>query len=401
VGLDLRTIYAIASLTSLIIGAFQILAWATGRFERWPLWWGSSNVLIGLGTLIVTIQGNIPALLLVQFASLVTLAGYALLVIGVRSFAGKAAAWRGWAVALACATAPMLILWRGPGDYQARIALLALLVALCDMAIVRDCLQLARRERLATAWILVALFAPTALLFVLRAGYGFADRLGGPDIFHAGNLPHVILAFVASSLITLRGMALLMLAVERSRNQLLAMALHDPLTGAMNRNGLSRALAGLAATRRPCGPVSILLIDIDRFKALNDTHGHAVGDTVLCLLAASAARERRADDIVARMGGDEFVIVMPRTPLPEAIAIAHRLRAGFGEAIAMLEGLRPWLTVSVGAAEGNLEGEGFELVLQRADEALYCSKREGRDRVHSRLLDMAGPVENIATLAAA
>jgi len=401
VGLDLRTIYAIASLTSLIVGSIQILAWATGRFERWPLWWGSSNVLIGMGTLIITIQGNIPALLSIEFANFVTLAGYVLLVIGMRVFAGKSVGWRGSLASLLCAVAPVVILWRDPMDYEARIAFFSALVAVCDLAIARDCVQLAQRERLASAWIVVCLFVPTAFLFLLRAGFGIAGRLGGPDIFDSGNLPHIMLAFAASSFITLRGMALLLLAVERSRNQLLELALHDPLTGAMNRNGLNRALARLAAARKSSAPASILLIDIDSFKALNDTNGHAVGDAVLCILAASAARQSHPGDIVARMGGDEFVIVMPRTTLPEAIAIAHRLRANFVESIATIEGLRLWLTVSVGAAEGNLDQEGFEPVLQRADEALYCSKRQGRDRVHSTLHNQTRPVENIENLAAA
>jgi len=385
VTLDLRTIYAIASLTCFVVGAIQLLAFATGRFERWPGWWGASNLLIGVGSMVVTLRGMIPDFISIHIGNLLMVAGYMLMLIGVRVFAGKPAQWKLFAGALLCAVPPILLLWPGPAESQMRIALLSLLLGVFDAAIARESILLARRENLLSAWIAIGLFVPTALLFAVRSALSMAGDLGGQDIFASDNTSHTLLALAASTFITLRGMALLLLAVERGSQRLIRQAHCDALTGALNRNGLRRAVERLQARAGREDGVSLLLIDIDCFKALNDTHGHATGDAVLCLLAESGRRRLRPGDRLARLGGDEFVIVMPGLPLAEAIAAADRVRSDFAEAVAALPGLRLWLTLSIGAADGSLVGEGLEPILQRADEALYRSKRQGRDRVQSTL----------------
>ncbi len=161
----------------------------------------------------------------------------------------------------------------------------------------------------------------------------------------------------------------------------LEMAVKDPLTGLFNRryasSRLGQALDGLAAGGEP---VSAALIDIDHFKRINDTWGHAAGDAVLEGFAARILREMRAVDIAARFGGEEFILIFPGTQADAALEAAERVRAAVArETFAWPEGALS-VTVSVGVAEA-LPGDDVEDLLGRADAALYEAKASGRNQV--------------------
>lgn len=129
------------------------------------------------------------------------------------------------------------------------------------------------------------------------------------------------------------------------------------------------------------GLVSLIVIDLDHFKAINDTHGHTMGDDVLRLFATTARDDLRTGDTLARYGGDEFVAMLPHTGGDEALALAERIRVAFANATGALVALAVQPTLSVGIATGSLADDTLDTILQRADEALYRSKREGRNRV--------------------
>lgn len=148
----------------------------------------------------------------------------------------------------------------------------------------------------------------------------------------------------------------------------------DQLTGIANRR---RATAELVQqtlyARREGLPLSIALFDIDHFKSINDAYGHHIGDEVLKRVATSALKAIRSKDLVGRFGGEEFLIVLPDTDAQTALAIAERVRAAIEN-----DDATPTVTVSVGIAE-LAKGESGESLLQRADQALYAAKREGRN----------------------
>ncbi len=158
----------------------------------------------------------------------------------------------------------------------------------------------------------------------------------------------------------------------------------DELTGLLTRRAaLERLSAEMARLAREGGRVSLILVDVDHFKALNDECGHAAGDEALRLVGRLLRREIRDYDIAARWGGDEFLVALPATAEPQALAVAERIRAcmetatpPFGERAA------PRLRASLGVSTALLDGR-FSLkgLLRQADEALYRAKAEGRNRV--------------------
>jgi len=159
------------------------------------------------------------------------------------------------------------------------------------------------------------------------------------------------------------------------------MNMHDGLTGVHNRRYLDHRLdVELERFRRYGRPLSVLLLDVDHFKAVNDRHGHTVGDVVLKGVAAALVARVRKSDLVARYGGEEFCCLLPETPREGALREAERLR----EAVAAVRhaGAEGELsvTVSIGVAEA-ATGDAAEVLLRRADAGLYEAKRTGRNRV--------------------
>lgn len=187
----------------------------------------------------------------------------------------------------------------------------------------------------------------------------------------------------------LAGGALLLLVLgglglrqRRRGRRLHALAMTDPLTGAANRRSLERfAAAAIADAQPPARPISVIALDVDHFKRINDRHGHAAGDAVLHRVAEACQRELRRCDLLGRTGGEEFVAVLPGTSLDAAQRIAQRLRAGI-ETLE-LQGVAGDLTItaSLGVAEFMPADGDFRELLQRADAALYRAKRNGRNRI--------------------
>ncbi len=159
-----------------------------------------------------------------------------------------------------------------------------------------------------------------------------------------------------------------------------ALLFEDPLTGLSNRRFILTQLAGaVSAARRHGRPLTVAVVDIDHFKAVNDEHGHAAGDRVLAAVAASMREHLRAEDQLGRLGGEEFLALLPDADACAAAAAAEKLRAEVAAMRIEHEGEDLGVTVSVGWAAW--EGEAAEELMRRADEAVYDAKRGGRNRV--------------------
>lgn len=162
----------------------------------------------------------------------------------------------------------------------------------------------------------------------------------------------------------------------------LAAAHHDPLTGIGNRAALEDHLAReVALARRHHQSLSLLVVDIDWFKQVNDRHGHTIGDAVLRSVARVTKELLRGDDLLFRFGGEEFVVLLRGTPQDGAMIVAERIRAAIAAASCICEGKDIKVTVSLGVA--TLREEDGDRLFDRADHALYEAKQQGRNRVQA------------------
>ena len=177
--------------------------------------------------------------------------------------------------------------------------------------------------------------------------------------------------------------------VETLMQKLRHQAMTDPLTGLGNRRWLSERVAQeLARAERQAEPISVILFDLDKFKTINDSHGHDVGDQVLVAAGEIATNYVRPYDLAARIGGEEFCIVLPKTTETEAADIAERLRAALAKTTVtpLAQGR---LTASFGVYQGEA-GESFAKMLRVADTLLYDAKQGGRNRVRQSARNTAG-----------
>jgi len=206
-----------------------------------------------------------------------------------------------------------------------------------------------------------------------------ADRTALAQAHRVRTLQGVVIALTVALAVLLATLAVHQRGTSLRMRRL---ALTDELTGVPNRRAVLGRLAALLA--EPGGRASILILDIDHFKAINDLYGHSTGDEVLKAIAAEVRGTVRAGDFCGRLGGEEFLVVLPQTPLQAATQLAERLR----ERIALIDtqrwfGERRRITASAGLTRALSTAETPSTMLQRADAALYRAKRSGRDCVRT------------------
>lgn len=169
-----------------------------------------------------------------------------------------------------------------------------------------------------------------------------------------------------------------LLSLELANETISRLALTDELTGLNNRRFFNECSPmAISAARRHGQPLSLVCIDLDNFKRINDTFGHAVGDQVLKEFSAILKKLLRVEDIACRWGGEEFIILLPNTTCEAAVALAERIRLSIEE---YPERATPSVTASFGVARLQC-GDNEDAFIRRADDALYQAKREGRNRV--------------------
>jgi diguanylate cyclase (GGDEF)-like protein len=192
----------------------------------------------------------------------------------------------------------------------------------------------------------------------------------------------VTVRFAASLLLTIFIVNVIQDIIGALQRRLVEQAITDPLTGAFNRRHMQDRLAeALEGGRRRPPPPSMLIVDIDHFKRVNDEHGHKAGDTVLQGLVAAMRKRARAVDLLFRMGGEEFVLLLPDTPEDDAFKVAESLRAAIAQT-ALLDHLAVTVSIGVGGAR---PGDTVESWIRDTDAALYAAKRAGRNTVRRRI----------------
>ncbi|HEU0307348.1 MAG TPA: diguanylate cyclase [Lysobacter sp.] len=202
-------------------------------------------------------------------------------------------------------------------------------------------------------------------------------------------------AFAAVVLVL--GLAHRMRMFQRERDAAQQDAEHDALTRVLNRAGMMRRLdQAIADSRLGRMPLSVLFLDLDHFKRINDTHGHAIGDACLCAVTETIHAEMQPEQNLGRIGGEEFLLLMPGSSRRQARDLAERIRKEVEACCAKVQGAPVALTLSIGVVECQAQDDAASL-LRRADDAMYQAKHEGRNRVV--VLDGAGAREPRETAA--
>lgn len=225
--------------------------------------------------------------------------------------------------------------------------------------------------------ITMVLFAISQLAAATAAFMQGAETVAVYDVLYRGiNLISLPVGYTSVAMF-----AIFMLASDLSE-QMKEIAVRDQLTGLLNRRGFGEQASKAYSTARRTGrSVSVIMADIDRFKFINDQLGHAAGDEALCHFTKLLQHDRRGEDILARMGGEEFAIVLPGTDIPESIQIAEELCQRLESTSFEIEDELVSMTASFGVATISENDTCLTDIIIRADKALYKSKRAGRNRV--------------------
>ncbi len=225
---------------------------------------------------------------------------------------------------------------------------------------------------------------PTVLLFTFALSRRMANvgsilllLMISALVYYYIGLAYTIRFFITLTLTIVLANIVLSIIVDLHR-RLLDQALVDPLTGVFNRRHMERCLSdAVERLRRNAAPTSLLLIDVDRFKSINDQFGHATGDSVLRGIVSLIQKRSRKLDLLFRIGGEEFMLLLPDTQEAAVAVVAEELRASTAESRL----LEDWqVTLSIGVAELR-PGESPDSWMKHADDALYAAKKAGRNRV--------------------
>jgi diguanylate cyclase (GGDEF)-like protein len=228
---------------------------------------------------------------------------------------------------------------------------------------------------------LIALSLVTGTLAALTLARGLSIAWLGSESLYRGLFAQLYHGY-ASLAVVMLGLILMWLVFVRLNTQLMELASRDALTRLLNRNGLDEVVRRHFAARES-RPVTLLQVDIDHFKRINDSLGHAAGDHVLREVAASLSANVRASDFIARVGGEEFLVGCVAADDGVVKALAERLLAGVRKLDIRLPGLKPVVqcTVSIGISHRCPDLDAWERCWAEADRALYAAKAAGRDRV--------------------
>jgi len=234
----------------------------------------------------------------------------------------------------------------------------------------------------ATHWLFACSMAASATVLLSRAVAALAypeavESFATPSMFQAAGLLVVYTVTLTSSV------AFLLMQKERADHRAQQLASIDPLTGAYNRRTfMELAAKELSRARRLDNPVSLVLLDLDHFKRVNDTYGHLAGDGALRAFADIVRTQLRKEDIFVRYGGEEFCLLLPDVPGTGAVALAGRIRLAVEQETLNIGGHQISLTISAGVSSRIDENpEDLDRLIARADEALYLAKNRGRNRV--------------------
>jgi diguanylate cyclase (GGDEF)-like protein len=371
--LDIPTLSFVAVCIAALLGLLLIFAWLQQRNVRALAWWGSAY-LIGASSIALWAAPSLVYEMPREIPQAMTFVACGMIWNGVRLFHGRpllpTAAFAGailWVILCQLPSMP-------PGSNE-RIALGAIVVATYTFFIAYE-LRRERRKSLYSRTAATVVPCVHAAIFLIPLGM----QAFLPEAYASAWLT----VFTLETMLYAIGTAFIVLMMVKDNDVDIyrSAASTDHLTGLLNRRAFletAHMLCARQADRRQ--PVTMMVMDLDHFKSINDRFGHAVGDEVLRVFANVARSSMRGSDLVGRIGGEEFAVIVAE-PMEFAERIAERLRASFEIAGITIAEQTIGATVSIGAATAYEPVTDIAPLIARADEALYRAKRDGRNRLH-------------------
>lgn len=371
------TIFIVNFLALALIWAYVTRSYP--KFEAAPFWTGSA-FCAALGAGIAMVRFVSDSLLALISGGTVLVLAACLAAMGIKRFYDQPVTWRGTALITGLTAAGLTLFSIGFDSMAMRISIYSL-GSMLPLALTLKLLlheQDGRKNpgaRLAgvVAILIIAIYAFRAAGFLFHLGGDFSAVRSNP----VQSVLMVALTFLSMAL----NFGFLLMAIDRLRNEVADLALLDDLTGVANRRHLLQRLTEeCARSERSSEPFALLVIDLDGFKGINDTHGHAAGDACLQHFTLMAQTRLRPGDMLARTGGDEFCVVLPASTLREGAMIARRILDVCREDAAQCVGADIPISVSIGVAQWTREMGAFpDRLIAAADHALYGAKRDGRN----------------------
>jgi diguanylate cyclase (GGDEF)-like protein len=343
--------------------------------------WTSAAFAAAIGAAVAMLRVVLDSLVPLLFGGTILVFAACLAAMGIRQFYNEPVKWRGTALITGLTFAGMALFLFGYDSETMRVLTYSVgqslpLVLTQKLLMSKHDGRVSPGARLAgsVALIILGIYAVRAVSKLFH--------IGGEVSYVHFNAPQSVMILALMFLSMAWNFGFLLMAIDRLRNEVADLALLDDLTGVGNRRHLLQRLTEeCARSERSREAFALLVIDLDGFKTINDTHGHAAGDACLQHFTLMAQTRLRPGDMLARTGGDEFCVVLPASTLREGAMIARRIIDVCREDAAACVGADVPISVSIGVAQWTRETGAFpDRLIAAADHALYVAKKEGRNR---------------------
>src|SRR4051812_21646548 len=385
-GLDVNTLFLITVYVEAMLGLLLLFAWIQNSGLHAVAWWGCAHLLRAGSIALFGMFGSVSDAISIDLANALLFTAFAVTWSGARVFDGRA-------------PEPMYIvggaiLWilvsRSSSfvdSLDAKVLLSSGIIAAYTWATAYEFWR-GRSEPLLSRWPAIFLLFAHGALFLLRTPLSqVLPWSPANQVFDSVWL--TVLSFEALLFTIAIAFILLAMAKERTELRHKTAALVDPLTGIANRRAFLEEVLALSKRQQAEGRSAVVLLaDLDHFKSINDRFGHAVGDHVLQMFSAAASAKLGPYDLIGRLGGEEFAMVIYDAGNDKGLAIAERIRMSFETIAADLDGRAIGGTGSMGMALAETSLFDISALLAQADEALYCAKERGRNRVEVASLQL-------------
>ncbi len=384
--LDVNTLFLVTIYVEAMLGLLLLFAWVQNSNIKAVAWWGCAHLMRAASVVLFGMYGSVSDVVSIDIANALLFTAFAVTWTGARVFDGRAPQ----PIGLLGGAALWLLVCRMPmvtESVEARILISSGIITTYTWLTAYEFWQ-GRSEPLVSRWPAIFMLFAHGALFLLRTPLSaILPWSVNAQVFESVWM--TVLSFEALLFTIAIAFILLAMAKERTEHRHKTAALIDSLTGIANRRAFLEGGAMLA--RRVDSdprPAAMLLIDLDHFKQINDNFGHALGDRVLQVFAESATRNVSPFDLVGRLGGEEFAVLLDDASREKAVTVAESIRTTFAEQALDVDGRPVAATVSIGVALCDNGPLDVPAMMAQADQALYFAKERGRNRVEVASLEL-------------